>query len=135
MLLRTGELPTTIGDFTTINNPPRGKLIKKHRKFLDKVHMDIVFGDCLSLGGFKYALLLDDVSTRYCWMYGLPSLTSSTIIDAFTSFTVDAGGAQRTFHANFDRKLIGGKALRWLQNEKIRVIAAPASPLGNRQMG
>eukprot|EP00804_Cyclotella_cryptica_P022103 CCRYP_011581-RA/>CCRYP_011581-RA protein AED:0.10 eAED:0.05 QI:0/0/0/1/0/0/6/0/1337 len=126
-LLQTGELPTTIGDFTTINNPPRGKLIKKRRQFLNKVHMDIVFGDCLSLGGFKYALLLVDVATRYCWMYGLPSLTSSNIIDAFASFTVDAGGAPKTFHADFDKKLIGGKALRWLQDEKIRVIAAPAS--------
>jgi hypothetical protein len=60
-------------------------------------------------------------------MYGLHSLTSSNIIDAFASFTVDAGGTPRTFHANFDKKLIDGKALRWLQNKKIGVIAAPAS--------
>ena len=52
--------------------------------------------------GFKYTLLLVDVATRYCWMYGLPSLTSSNIIDAFASFTIDAGGAPKTFHADFD---------------------------------
>lgn len=49
-LIRCGEMPSTIGEFTTINNPPKGKPITKRRKFLDKVHMDIVFGDCMSLG-------------------------------------------------------------------------------------
>lgn len=51
-LIRCSERPSTIGDYTTINNPPRGKPIKKRRKFLDKVHLDIVFGDCMALGGF-----------------------------------------------------------------------------------
>jgi hypothetical protein len=50
-----GELLSTIDDFTTINNPPKGKHILKRYHFLDKVHMDIVYGDCLSLGGFHYA--------------------------------------------------------------------------------
>ena len=49
-LINTGEFPSTIGNFATITNPAWGKSIKKHCRFLDKVHMDIVFGDCLSLG-------------------------------------------------------------------------------------
>eukprot|EP00956_Cyclotella_meneghiniana_P017958 scaffold29652_cov22-Cyclotella_meneghiniana.AAC.1 len=49
-LLAGGELPPTIGDFASINMPVRGKPITKRRKFLDKVHMDIVFGDCVALG-------------------------------------------------------------------------------------
>ncbi|KAL7485592.1 hypothetical protein ACHAW6_012974, partial [Cyclotella cf. meneghiniana] len=51
----------------------------------------------------------------------------SNIIDAFASCTIDAGGAPKTFHANFDKKIIVGKALRWLQDKKIRVIAASPS--------
>jgi hypothetical protein len=50
-LIKCGEMPSTIGDFVTINNPNKGKPLTKHRKFLDKCHMDIVYGDCLSLGG------------------------------------------------------------------------------------
>jgi hypothetical protein len=50
-LICCGELPTTIGNYTTINNPPKGKPIKKRQKYLDKVHLDIVYGDCMGLGG------------------------------------------------------------------------------------
>jgi hypothetical protein len=52
-LISSGELPTTIGDYATINNPPRGKPLCTRRCYLDKCHMDIVHGDCLSLGGFR----------------------------------------------------------------------------------
>ena len=105
---------------------PREKIIKKHRRYLKKVHMDIVFGDCLALGGFRYALMLVDVATRYCWIYGLPSLTSSHIVDALESFRADAGKIPRMFHSDFDKKLIGGKALKWIKTAGSRIIAAPA---------
>ena len=76
--------------------------------------MDIVFGDCLSLGFFCYALILIlvDVATRYCWIYGLTSLTSNHIIAALEAFRSDANGVPKKFHSDFDTKLIGGKALR-----------------------
>jgi len=51
-LISTGELPTNLGSFATITNPPAGKSSQRQQKYLNKVHMDIVFGDCLSLGGF-----------------------------------------------------------------------------------
>jgi hypothetical protein len=126
-LLHSGEFPTTIGDFATITNPPRGKPIKKRRRFLDKVHMDIVFGDCLSLGGFKYALLLVDVATRYSWIFGLQSLTGTSITDAFEAFVAEAGAVPRVFHADFDKKLIGGSALRWIHKKESKIKAAPAT--------
>ena len=63
-LISTDELPANLGSFATITNPPAGKLSCRRRKYLDKVHMDIVFGDCQSLGGFRYALILVDVATR-----------------------------------------------------------------------
>ena len=57
-LLNLGLLPSTIVYFATIANPPKVKLIKKWRQYLEKIHMDIVFGDCVALGGHQYALLI-----------------------------------------------------------------------------
>lgn len=125
-LIHTGELPKSIGDFTTIPNPPKGKLIKKRRKYLDKVHMDIVFGDCVSLGGFRCALLLVDIATRYTWVYGLSSLTSTSIISALESFQSDAAGLPKKFHTDFDTKVIGGQTLKWIKTNKSRILADPA---------
>lgn len=124
-LLAGGELPTTIGDFASITMPNRGKTITKRRKFLDKVHLDIVFGDCMALGGYRYALLLVDVATRYAWIYGMQTVSSADIIQALESFTADTGTHPKTYHADFDQKLIGGAALRYI-NKNSRIIAAPA---------
>ena len=125
-LIHTGALPATLGAFTTIPNPPSGKPLRKRRKFLDKVHMDIIFGDCVGLGGFRYAILLVDVATRYSWMYGIKTLTSYQIIATFEAFRADAGKLPKKFHSDFDRKLIGGKALKWILENKSKIIAAPA---------
>ena len=54
-LLQGGERPPTLGDTSTMAKRKKGKSITKFRKYLDKVHLDIVHGDCVSLGGFKYA--------------------------------------------------------------------------------
>ena len=69
-----------------------------------------MYCDCVALGGFRYALLVVDVATRYSWMDGLLSLTSSHIVDALEAFRADAGAMPRKFHTDFDKKLIGGKA-------------------------
>ena len=70
-LVNLGLLPSNIGSFATIYNPPKGKPIKKRRQFLDKLHMEIVFGECVSLEGNRYVLLIVDVATRYYWLYGM----------------------------------------------------------------
>ena len=88
--------------------------------------MDMVYGDCLSLGGFCYVLLLVDVGTRYCWLYGMTSLTYTHTIHAFDTFKSDVGRVPKKFHADFDNKLIGGDALRWILNSGSKVIAANA---------
>ena len=105
--------------------PDRGTPIKKRRKYLDKVHLDIVFGDCMSLGGFRYALLLIDVATRYTWLYGLQTVSSGDIIFALDAFRADAGAYPKKFHADFDQKLIGGAALCYI-NKHSKIIAALA---------
>jgi transposase InsO family protein len=125
-LIRCGEMPTTIGDYTTINNPPKGKPLKKRRKYLEKVHLDIVFGDCVALGGYRYALILVDAATRFTWVFGLTSLSSNDIIEALLAFRAAAGGLPKCFHSDFDKKLMGGRALRWILENKSNIKAAPA---------
>jgi len=56
----------------------------------------------------------------------MPSLTSNHVIDALEAFHVDAGGVPRTFHSDFDKKLIGGKALKWILGNDSKVITTPA---------
>ena len=109
------------------NNPKaQGKTITKFRTYLEKVHLDIVHGDCVSLGGFKYALLLVDTATRYTWMFGLKTLTGASIISALEDFRSEAGSLPTRFHTDFDKKLIGGKVLRWLREHNTPIISAPA---------
>lgn len=90
--------------------------------------MDIAFGfgDCIALGGYRYALLLVDVSTRYCWIYDLSFLSDVEIIAALEVFQDDTGALPKQFHAGFDKKLIGRKALKWIITNKSNVIVAPA---------
>ena len=42
--------------------------------------MEKIFGDCVSLGGYRYAILLVDLATRYCWLCGMSSLSITSII-------------------------------------------------------
>lgn len=125
-LIKQGELPATLGDYTTINKPDKGKPLTKQRNYLDKIHMDIVFGDCLGLGGYRYALLLVDVATRYYWIFGMQALTFNEIISSLEQFVLAAGDVPQCFHTDFDKKLIGGKALRWILEHKSRAIASPS---------
>jgi hypothetical protein len=79
----------------------------------------------MGLGGYRYGLLLVDVATRYTWFYGMQALTSNEIINCLVQFQVAAGGVHKTFHSDFDKKLIGGKALRWINDSKSQIIASP----------
>ena len=63
-LFNYGILPSTIGSFTKITNPAKVNPLKNCQNYIYKVHRYIVFGDCVDLGGNKYALLLVDVSER-----------------------------------------------------------------------
>jgi hypothetical protein len=58
------KFPPLLGLFATILKAKRGIPLNKTKYFyLDVVHMDIVFGDCLSVRSFKYALILVDHAT------------------------------------------------------------------------
>ena len=112
--------------FAIVANPEKGKTIKKRRKFLDKVHMDIVFGDCVELGGHRYTLLLVNVATRYCWLYSMLSLSSTLITSSLELFKADAGRLPQRFHSDFNRKLIGRNDLQWIISNGSNIIAAPS---------
>jgi hypothetical protein len=71
----------------TILKAPRGRPIDPTpSKYLDIVRIDIAFGDCMSVGGFKYALIFVDRATQYNWCFGLKLLHHDDIITAFLAF-------------------------------------------------
>ena len=88
--------------------------------------MDIAFGDCVSVGGFRYALILIDRATRYYWVYGLKDLSADSILSALCNFKADAGSYARCFRLDCDAKLFGKRIRDHLVNYNSRVAAAPA---------
>ena len=122
-----GEFPPSIGSFATIPKSRRGKSLDRTvYKYLDAVHMDIAFGDCLSVGGFRYALILVDRATRYNWVFGLHALRSECIIGALRLFRAAAGGLARCFYSDCDAKLFGTAVAEYLVDRNSKVVAAPA---------
>ena len=113
-LVDLGILPSTIGSFATIANPPKGEPIKNRLQYLEKFHMYIAFGDCLASRVHHYALLLVDVASIYCWLYGISHLSSTPITFALKNIKSEAGRLPRRFRSIFDRKLMGGNVLCWI---------------------
>jgi hypothetical protein len=51
--LMGGEFPLLLGTYTTIPKAPRGSAIDRKKSFfLDIVHVNIAFGDCVLVGSF-----------------------------------------------------------------------------------
>jgi len=122
-----GEFPLSIGAFTTIPKAPRGKAIDRTTsKFLDIVHLDIAFGDCMSVGGFKYALIFVDRATRFNWCFGLKSLHHDDIITAFMAFRSNAGSLARQFRCDCDEKLFGSHVCSFLHLDCSSIASSPA---------
>ena len=117
--------------FTTTPNPPKVNPVKKRQKYVDKFHMDIIFSECLALGGYRSTLLLVDVATRYCWIYGMSYFYSTYITSALETFKSDAGHSPRMFHLYFDRKLINGKTLRWIITNHLKIMAPAGCKYSN----
>ena len=78
-----GEFPPSLGSYATICKVNIGGPLNWTKyKYLDAVHIDIDFGDCLSIGCFPYALILVDRATRYNWAFGLKYFLSDSILSA-----------------------------------------------------
>jgi hypothetical protein len=89
--------------------------------------MDIVFGDCVSIGGFKYALIFVDRATRYNWTFGLKSLQGNKIASLFQAFCEESGTLAKQFRCNCDEKSFCRGVQLFLHQEKSSI---PASPIG-----
>ena len=77
-----GEFPPSLGSYATIRKANSGGPLDCQKyKFIDAVHMDIAFGGCLSIGGYRYALILVDRATPtwYNWVFGMKNLSSDYI--------------------------------------------------------
>jgi hypothetical protein len=106
--LDNGEFPLSLGAYTTIPKSPRGKpLDRTSSKYLNIVHVDIAFGDCMSVGGYKYALIFVDRATCFNWCVGLKSLHHEDILSAFLAFRAEAGYLARQFHVIVTRNFSG----------------------------
>ncbi len=107
--LSLGMVPQMLlGSYTTIPKAPRGGSIDREDSFfLDVVHVDIAFNDCVSVGGFHYSLIFVDRATRYNWVFGLKDLSKESILSAFRLFRADAGSYARCFRCDCDPKLFG----------------------------
>ena len=126
-LLHTGEFPLSLGTYATIPKAPRGKAIDRLKaRYLDIVHVDIAFGDCVSVGGFKFALIFVDRATRYNWTFGLKSLQHSDIQSAFLAFRDEAGSLARQFRCDCDEKLFGSAVRSFLHLNDSSIAASPA---------
>jgi hypothetical protein len=121
-----GEFPPLLGSFATIPKAKCGLPLNKTKYFyLDAVHMDIAFGDCLSVGGYNYALILVNCSSQYNWTFGLKSLNPNCILLALGLFWASAGGLAHCFYCDCDAKLFGTAILEYLIDNHSKVVAAP----------
>jgi hypothetical protein len=74
-LINTGEFPLLLGTYATIPKAAHGKPIGRiPSKYLGIIHVDIAFGDCILVGGYKFVIVFVNWATCYNWTFGLKSL-------------------------------------------------------------
>ncbi len=121
------EFPLALGSYATILKARCGGAIDHaHSHFLDIVHLDIAFGDCVSVGGFCYALVIVDRATRYNWVNGLKDLSADSMLLALCNFKADAGSYAWCFRSDCGTKLFEKRIRDHLINNKSKVVAAAA---------
>ena len=126
-LLNTGKFPLSLGTYATIPKAPHGKAIDRlPARYLDIVHVDIAFGGCISVGGFKFALIFVDRATCYNWTFGLKSLQHNNIQVAFLAFHDEAGSLACQFRCNCNEKLFRSAVHSFLHSNNLSIAASPA---------
>jgi hypothetical protein len=122
-----GEFSPSLGSYATICKANSGGPLDWTKyKYLDAVHMDIAFGDCLLVGGFNYVFVLVDQATRYNWVFGLKNLSSNCILPAIQLFHRAAGSLARCFYCDYDVKLFGTAIREYLIDNQYKVVPTPA---------
>ncbi len=90
------------------------------------IHVNIAFGDCASVGGYKYALVFIDRAMRYNWTFGLKSLQHDDIIGAFLAFQDEAGSLAPQFRCDCNEKLFSSSVWSFLHSNKSSIVSSPA---------
>jgi hypothetical protein len=127
-----GKFPSSLGSYATIPKAKQGSLLNRTKyHYLDAVHMDIACGDCVSVSGYCYALILVDRAMQYDWTFGLKTLSSVEIISAFHLIHAAAGLLARCFNSDCDLKLFGLAVSEYLIDGQSKVV--PALDLINNQ--
>jgi hypothetical protein len=122
-----GKFPASLGSYTTIPKSKQGgPLDPTVYRYLDAVHMNIAFGDCVAVGSKRYALVLVDCATCYNWTFGLKTLSSADIIFALCLFCAAAGSLACCFYCNCDLKLFDTAVSEYLMDNQSKVVAALA---------
>ncbi len=123
-----GKFPISISAYTTIPKALRGGVIDwKELCYLDIVHFNIAFGDCISPGGYWYVLIFVDRATRYNWVFGWKDLSRNSILSAFCLFYGDAGAYAQCFWSDCNTKLFGTEIHKHLIDNDLNIIAAVAA--------
>jgi hypothetical protein len=125
--LDTRKFLAFVGAYTTVPKAPHSKPIDRTpSKYIDVVHLDIAFGDCMSVGGFKYALIFLDRALQYDWCFGLKSLHQEDILAGFLAFCSKAGCLAKQFCYDCDEKLFGSNICSFLHTNHSSIVACPA---------
>jgi hypothetical protein len=121
-----GEFLSSLDSYATIPKAKQGGLLNctKYR-CLEAVHMDIVFGDCVFVGGYHYALILVDRATWYNGTVDLKTLSSADIISAIRLFCAAAGLLACSFYSDCNLKLFGLAVSKYLIDGQSKVLATP----------
>ena len=77
---------------------------------LEVVGMDIGYGNDVSIGDYKYVLILVDKCTRNSFVYRMHGSSGADVSEVLWKFFIDAGGFPKTLQCDFDSRIIGGKA-------------------------
>jgi len=99
--------------------------VMRPARFGDVIHLDIVFGPDIAVGNVHYGLICVDRFSRMTYMYPLQNLTSD-IQKQLESFFAHLGMIPKRIISDFDFKLVGGQARRYLNSLLVHVNAAPA---------
>lgn len=114
------------GHFATFKKKDRNTTpVPRPSKFGEVFHIDIVFGPEISMGNVHYGLLCVDRYSRMTYMYPLQNLTSD-IQKQLECFFAHLGMVPKRIVSDFDLKLVGGRARRYLNTLLVHVNAAPS---------
>jgi hypothetical protein len=127
-----GKFPSSLSSYATILKAKHSSLLNCTKYcYLGAVHMDIAFGNCVSVGRYQYAFILLNRATQYNWTFGLKTLSLVDIITSLCLFCVVAGLLARCFYSDCNLKLFGSAVSKYLIDGQSKVI--PAQDLINNQ--